>query len=382
MHTGALMNSAQTHRRLGPVLGRVSLVAGLLSFGTVLCFLLPGVLTTPALRESYPLGLVRIALGAVMIIAVASGLFALFASRRVAGAAGAAFAILAQVLGGIAVPLADMTDSPIVLGLDWLLVDGLVLAAVFIPLEKWLPNRKTPFRRKAWRTDLTYFIVNHLGMHLFAVVTTAVAAYVCNWVPTDSVRLAIRHLPVGVQVLGAFLVVDLLQYWVHRGYHQLKLLWPLHAVHHSSEHMDALAGSRVHFLESLFTRTVLYAALQLSGISFEAFAIFGSIAALHATLIHSNLRLPWGPLRYLIVTPEYHHWHHSSDSEAIDKNYAGYFPVIDLVFGTYHFPKARWPERYGVVNDRVPRGLLAQAVYPFACAVERFRSSKATVIER
>jgi sterol desaturase/sphingolipid hydroxylase (fatty acid hydroxylase superfamily) len=82
-------------------------------------------------------------------------------------------------------------------------------------------------------------------------------------------------------------------------------------------------------------------------------------------LIHANTSLRFGPLRYVFATPHFHHWHHSADADAIDKNYAASLPVLDMLFGTYADHPDRWPERYGVVGKPLPTGFLAQHLYPF-----------------
>lgn len=73
-----------------------------------------------------------------------------------------------------------------------------------------------------------------------------------------------------------------------------------------------------------------------------------------------------GPLRYLIVTPDFHHWHHSSEKVAIDKNYAAHFAFIDYLFGTAVKTDRQFPEKYGAVGSRLPDGYLKRQVYPFA----------------
>jgi sterol desaturase/sphingolipid hydroxylase (fatty acid hydroxylase superfamily) len=72
-----------------------------------------------------------------------------------------------------------------------------------------------------------------------------------------------------------------------------------------------------------------------------------------------------GPLRYLIVTPNFHHWHHSQDTEAIDRNYAAHFAFIDHLFGTAVQSPRAWPARYGVLGDYMPDGFWAQLKFPF-----------------
>ena len=92
--------------------------------------------------------------------------------------------------------------------------------------------------------------------------------------------------------------------------------------------------------------------------------IFSVIYHWQSLLLHSNVRIAFGPLRWIIASPRFHHWHHANQPEAIDKNFAGQLPVLDLVFGTVHFPRAGFPERYGT-DAPVPKTYLGQLAYPF-----------------
>ena len=83
------------------------------------------------------------------------------------------------------------------------------------------------------------------------------------------------------------------------------------------------------------------------------------------TALAFSLGIPWGPLKYLIVTPDFHHWHHSSEQVAIDKNYAAHFAFIDHLFGTAVKTDQQFPEAYGVVGSKIPDGYLQQQAYPF-----------------
>ena len=151
------------------------------------------------------------------------------------------------------------------------------------------------------------------------------------------------------------LVADLVQYWTHRAYHEVPLLWRLHAVHHSVKSMDWLAGSRQHIVELLITRTLVLAPIYVLGFSKEVIDAYIVIVGFQAVFNHANVSVRLGPLRYVIVTPNFHHWHHSQDDEAIDKNYVAHLPVIDWLFGTFYMPKGRQPADFGV-SDPVPVG--------------------------
>jgi sterol desaturase/sphingolipid hydroxylase (fatty acid hydroxylase superfamily) len=84
---------------------------------------------------------------------------------------------------------------------------------------------------------------------------------------------------------------------------------------------------------------------------------------------HSNIVLDWGfPLRYLIVSPNMHRWHHADTPEAKNKNFCIVFAFIDVLFGTFYLPKGKVPERYGFEGEP-PTGFhasfLRMFVYPF-----------------
>jgi sterol desaturase/sphingolipid hydroxylase (fatty acid hydroxylase superfamily) len=69
-------------------------------------------------------------------------------------------------------------------------------------------------------------------------------------------------------------------------------------------------------------------------------------------------------MRYFFVTPQFHHWHHSSEDPALDTNYAVTFPWFDWVFGTYHLPKEHWPAHYGTVTP-IPETFVGHFLHPF-----------------
>jgi sterol desaturase/sphingolipid hydroxylase (fatty acid hydroxylase superfamily) len=102
--------------------------------------------------------------------------------------------------------------------------------------------------------------------------------------------------------------------------------------------------------------------LVVLGFTRGTFGAYLTFATFHAIFVHANVRLRFGPLRWLIVTPEYHHWHHANEPAHRNRNYAG-LPVIDALFGTMHLP-ARWPTAYGV-DERQPTGYLDQLQWSF-----------------
>lgn len=355
----------------GLVTGVVGLVLAVLSLMAVLAFHFPEYLTTPEIRRRYDVDLLRhILLGALVL----SGSFALFNGvlGRQRWLAGITFALvlLSAALGGHAVPVdPDFPDYTPYIGLDWLVLDLLGSALLFVFIEKALPlRREQPVFRDAWQTDLTHFAVIHLLVGLLMAVTNGVAHGLVTWADPDSLQAAVQRLPFPVALLMCVLLADLVQYGVHRSFHEVPWLWRFHAVHHSAKTMDWLAGSRLHLVEVLITRSLVLAALLMAGFSRGVIDAYVVIVGFHAVLNHANVNLPsrrLGFLRHLIVTPSYHHWHHACEPAALGRNYAAHLPFIDRLFGTQLLGTPPWPARYGVLEDDVPEGFWAQTLHPF-----------------
>jgi sterol desaturase/sphingolipid hydroxylase (fatty acid hydroxylase superfamily) len=163
----------------------------------------------------------------------------------------------------------------------------------------------------------------------------------------------VSRLPFLVQFLAVLLVADLTQYWVHRSFHRVPWLWRLHRVHHTVEEMDWLAGSRLHLVDAVVTRATSYVPIYVLG--FDERAVVADVAwvVVQATFIHANVRWELRPVRRVLATPAFHHWHHAAEPEAVDTNFAVHLPVIDRLFGTYYLPD-RWPAAYGLAPGPKP----------------------------
>jgi sterol desaturase/sphingolipid hydroxylase (fatty acid hydroxylase superfamily) len=185
-----------------------------------------------------------------------------------------------------------------------------------------------------------------------------------GWAAKDGIRFWVQDLPLPIALFLIVLVADLVQYALHRAYHRVPALWRLHAVHHSVKTMDWMAGSRQHLLEVLITRALVLGPILALGFAKEVIDAYIVIVGFHAVFNHANVDVRLGPLRHLIVTPNFHHWHHAQDGEAIDRKFAAHFAFIDHLFGTAVRSDRPWPAMYGVVGDHVPQGFWRQTLYP------------------
>jgi sterol desaturase/sphingolipid hydroxylase (fatty acid hydroxylase superfamily) len=344
--------------------GLASLFLGLLALGGALAFRYPQHLTTAEIRSALPLVAYRGLLAACLLGALVAGLGALAFDRgKRTGALGIALAAVAWLHGGWNVP-ARPVGAGASLGLDWLLLSILVLAVLFIPLERAFQLRPQAILRRGWQTDLWHFAVSHLLVSFVVLATVWPAHTFFAWGFLEPLRDAVASTPLALQIVLAIVVADFMEYAVHRAMHKLPLLWRFHAVHHSSTRMDWLAGSRLHLGDVILLRACVYAALFVAGFGQTAVAGYVTFAALHAAFIHANVRLRAGWLEHVVVLPRFHHWHHGRAPEAIDKNFAVHLPWIDRLFGTHHLP-IEWPEEYGIDGDPVPDGYVDQLGYPF-----------------
>ena len=362
---------SESHGELRPghgmISGVIALSLAILCFLGVLAFHFPQYLTTPQLRQSYNVDMIRQVMLAALVLAGSLSLYNIIRGRARWLALGAFVLIgLTLMLGGHKVPVNDFADNTPYIGLDWFILDLLGSTLIFIFIEKLFALRRDqPVFRPEWQTDFHHFIVNHMVVGFVLLATNLLVHKLFGWAAKDGVRFWVQDLPFPVAVLLIVLVADLVQYWTHRAYHEVPLLWRLHAVHHSVKSMDWLAGSRQHILELIITRTLVLAPIYVLGFSKEVIDAYIIIVGFQAVFNHANVSVRLGPLRYVIVTPNFHHWHHSQDDEAIDKNYAAHFAFLDHLFGTAVQSDRKWPEHYGVQGDYVPNGFFKQMVFPF-----------------
>ena len=351
----------------GLVSGVIALSLAMPCLLGVLAFHFPQYLTTPELRKSYDVEALRLLMFWSLVLAGGLSLFNIVRSRA-RWLAPATFLLisLTLALGGHKVPVNDFADGTPYIGLDWFILDLLGSTLIFVFIEKLFALRKDqPVFRPEWQTDFHHFIVNHLIVGFILLATNLLVHKLFGWAAEDGIRAWMQDLPFPVALFLIVLVADLVQYWTHRAYHEVPVLWRLHAVHHSVKTMDWLAGSRQHIGELVITRTLVLAPIFVLGFSKEVIDAYIVIVGFQAVFNHANVSVRLGPLRHVIVTPNFHHWHHSADTERIDRNYAAHFAFIDHAFGTAHKAERKWPDGYGVVGDYVPDGFVRQLKFPF-----------------
>jgi sterol desaturase/sphingolipid hydroxylase (fatty acid hydroxylase superfamily) len=251
----------------------------------------------------------------------------------------------------------------------------IVLALVFSLLTHfWACNPGKPWwRKRELVTDICYWFFVPLFARVLRIGLMVLgAAVVFNIHDADELIAfydnghgPLSELPLWFQA-GLFLVLsDFMLYWLHRMFHRGGF-WKYHAIHHSSEDVDWISAARFHPVNLLLGTIGVDVILLLAGISPIVMLWLGPFNIFHSAFVHANLNWDLGPFRYTIATPVFHRWHHTASGEGGNTNFAGTFPLWDLLFGTFRMPENRLPGRYGIEEQATfPQGIAGQWVYPF-----------------
>ncbi len=347
--------------------GVLSTLFGLLAFGAVLCLHFPQILSTPELRTHYPMALLRMAIQIIIVAAILFGVVnAMLRKKKILGLTGMLLALAATLLGGASVPINGATlHGGASIGLDWFLLDMLLMTLLLSPIEVlWPAYREQSVFRSEWVLDVGYFLFTHLPTQLTTFLILLPATQLTAVFGNPTLLEMTRSLPWLVQFFLGVLVADLAEYAIHRAMHKVPWMWRFHAIHHSSKALDWIAGSRAHIVEDLAVRGFILIPLMFV-FSHNIMVAYLLFVALHATWAHCNFgpTIKW--MEPFVVFPRFHHWHHTAQRDAIDKNFSIHFPWIDRIFGTYYFPKDKWPDTYGLDNEDIPDTFLGQTFYPF-----------------
>lgn len=217
-------------------------------------------------------------------------------------------------------------------------------AAIFVVmalLELTLPRLRRPemtgaAKRRRWFTNLSMVVISSVMLRLVfpaAAVGTAMWAEAAGWG-------LFRMMDVNPLIAGllCFAVLDLAVWLEHVASHKLPILWRIHRMHHSDTGFDLTTALRFHPFEILISMVWKASIVVALGAPVVSVLVFEVVLNGMAMFNHSNYRLPLGLDRYLrliLVTPDMHRVHHSSDMRETDSNYGFNFSFWDQLFGTY-----------------------------------------------
>ena len=351
----------------GKISGYLAIFLAIICFIATICAYFPEYLTTSDFRAFYDPNYIKFTFLIILVLSFGFSLTSFLLSKKTKLGFFAILVIASSIFLASGLPeYQEIESKSFTIGMDWLLIDILISAIIFIPMELFLPKRpeQTKFHSE-WRTDLTYFIISHLLIQIIGVIVQFPAVKAFSSIGLTNFQTLIQGIWFIPQLFIALFISDLFQYFSHYFFHKIPYLWRFHSVHHSIKHIDWLAGSRIHFVDLIIVRSFSFLPLYVFGFSSSVFVTYIIIVSIQAVLAHTNTRINFGFLRYVFVTPQYHHWHHSDDPQAYNKNFAIHFPFIDMMFGTYYPIGNKWPESTGLGKVEFPKGFIHQFIFPF-----------------
>jgi sterol desaturase/sphingolipid hydroxylase (fatty acid hydroxylase superfamily) len=263
----------------------------------------------------------------------------------------------------------------------------LLLAVIFLPLERVFAVRPRKIFSKSFAGDVGFYFVSGIVCALLLAPPLALVAQVAHDLVPYRLHAAIAAWPLWARAAAGLVVGEIGFYWGHRWTHEIPFLWRFHSIHHNPTEVYFLVSARAHPVDNVFTRLCGLIPVYILGIATPLTPAGGLVSAilvlvftLWGFLIHANVRWWLGPLEGLIATPAFHHWHHTL-SDHRDHNYAPMLPWVDRIFGTYYLPRKEWPSAYGI-DTALPRSLAGQLVYPLRSSVAEVRLAEAVATDR
>jgi sterol desaturase/sphingolipid hydroxylase (fatty acid hydroxylase superfamily) len=250
----------------------------------------------------------------------------------------------------------------------------IVLAVVFTVLTHFCAcNPAVPWwRKREIVTDIVYWFFVPVFARVFRIGLMVLGAGVVFNIHDADELIAfydnghgpLAQLPLRVQALLFLVLSDFMLYWLHRMFHGGGF-WKYHAVHHSSEELEWISAARFHPVNLLIGTISVDVILLMAGISPNIMLWVGPFTTFHSAFVHANLNWTLGPFKYVLATPVFHRWHHTGLEEGGNTNFAGTFPLWDILFGTFRMPEGRLPETYGKDEVAMPSEIGGQLAFPF-----------------
>ncbi len=254
----------------------------------------------------------------------------------------------------------------------WLI--GLSLLAWMLEVV-WPWREKQALIRKDFWLDVFYMFFNFFLFSLIVynalseVAVNAFNDFLGLFGVENLIAIEINSWPVWAQLLLLFILVDFIQWNVHRLLHRVPWLWNFHKVHHSVEEMGFAAHLRFHWMETIVYKTIQYIPVAMIGFGLDDFFLVHIVALTIGHLNHSNIPLSYGPFKYILNNPKMHIWHHLKympKERPYGMNYGLSLSIWDYLFGTAYVPNNGRDIEIGIPEqDQVPPGFIGQMFMPF-----------------
>ena len=196
----------------------------------------------------------------------------------------------------------------------------------------------------------------------------------------------LRGWSLGARVVASFILFDFLQWFHHAVQHRVTVFWHFHAIHHSQHEMNLFTDLRVHWVDHVIARLLTFIPMFMFALTPFAIVSVAVVIEWFTRFNHANIRTNLGPLRHLVVTPQFHRIHHSIEARHRDRNFGVVLTIWDRAFGTLYpsyddYPATGVEGVYFAAPDRFsPTAWLAdlwrQFSYPFRQLRQRRRPAR------
>ena len=269
--------------------------------------------------------------------------------------AGAIVAFAAMLAAGVTLVVATYLPT---------LVAGLAIVALELQFPERLEWRP---RRADVAADVAFMALVQILLQRVLLVLAVFA--IATWMHGHAPSPWWPHgWTLGAQMVAMLLAVDFMRYWVHRACHTYTPLWRLHEVHHSPGILYTLNVGRFHPLEKILHFACDSVPFLLLGVAPEVIGGYFLLYAVNGFFQHSNLRVRYGWLNYVVGSAETHRWHHARDPRTAYCNFGNTTIVWDLLFRTWYLPTAGPVDDIGIMDTTYPKGFWAQMLTPFRAA--------------
>lgn len=213
---------------------------------------------------------------------------------------------------------------------------------IIISYTCWfLIERIIPARKQSTSNILGNLFVTFIYLTLASSAGMLMTIYINKIIPTPLIKLHDLMHPIVALILFV-IIADFFFYWFHRLAHVWQPLWRIHKLHHSDRNLNVSTTLRNHWLEEPIRAVITVAPISaLVNISPIDGGIFAALLAQWSYFIHANVKIPFGFFTKIVCGPQVHRVHHSIG--VINKNFAAFLPIYDILFGTYLQPDS-WHE--------------------------------------
>jgi sterol desaturase/sphingolipid hydroxylase (fatty acid hydroxylase superfamily) len=214
----------------------------------------------------------------------------------------------------------------------------LVVIAIAVALESAYPATRRVAKTVFFNT--TYAVLIGIWARLLQPIADVESAFLHRQLAISPIPLPEHGWPILFSATVLMFAADLIFYWVHRAQHRYGFLWAMHSFHHSDDDLNVTTAYRQYWLEKPLFMLIFYMPLGLMfRISPDVGRVFAGMFLFFGLFPHMNAPIDLGPFTRIVLGPQVHRLHHSTELEDFNTNFAGAFPVWDVVFGTYRAPR-------------------------------------------